>query len=165
LLAALLALPGCGEHAGDAAPRSGAPLLEAPLAPLAPDRRAALADFRGRRVIVNFWATWCAPCREELPGLQRLSDALAPRGIAVIGVNVDADRNLAREFLLRHGVRFENFSDPGMAYSRTAFGITALPVTFALDSRGAIAGRALGARAWDGAPGGAFVHEAYGLDP
>lgn len=116
-------------------------------------------------MLVNFWATWCTPCREEMPALQRLSEALAPGGIAVIGVNLDADPNLAREFLLQHHVRFENFSDPGMAYSRTAFGITALPVTFALDSRGAVAGRALGARAWDGAPGRAFLHDAFGLDP
>jgi len=133
VLAALVAAAGCGEEARPPVAASGDRLLEASLAPLNPGGRASLAEYRGQRVIVNFWATWCAPCREEMPDLQRLSDALAARGIAVIGVNVDADLNLAREFLLRHGVRFDNFADAGMAYSREALGITALPVTFALD--------------------------------
>jgi len=165
LLAAFVAATGCGEETRAPPPVSSLRVLEAPLVPLSPGGRESLSEYRGQRVIVNFWATWCAPCREEMPGLQRLSETLAPRGVAVVGVSVDTDLNLAREFLLRHRVSFDNFADAGMAHSRGALGITALPVTFALDSEGKIAGRALGARDWAGAGGQDFLRQAYGNPP
>ncbi len=129
-----------------------------------PGGRAGLEQYRGKRLIVNFWATWCAPCREEMASLQALSEALRPHGIAVVGVNVDEDRNLAREFLLRHRLQFENFADPGMAHSRS-LGIEALPQTFAIDADGRLAAHAAGARDWMGAGGRAFLHDAYGVNP
>lgn len=130
-----------------------------------PGERASPSDYRGRRVIVNYWATWCAPCRAEMAGLQRLSDALEARGIAVVGVNVDADGNLAREFVLAHGIRFAQFADPGMRHARAAHGIRALPHTFAVNAEGETVARVVGARDWPGAEGAEILRGAFRFEP
>jgi peroxiredoxin len=168
LLAAALALAGpagCGER--PAAPKGalGSAIPDVALAELMRGRGVSLADYRGTRLLVNFWATWCEPCREEMAGLQRLSEALRPHGVAVLGVTVDADPNLAREFVLRHRLRFTNLSDAGMAYSRDALGIKAFPQTFVVDADGRIRARIVGARDWAGADGKAVLKAVFGIDP
>ena len=99
----------------------------------------------GRTLVINFWATWCAPCREEMPMLQQLSDRLDPNRFAVIGVSVDDDANLVREFLLRHDIRFHSFQDRGMRLARETLGIVAYPQTFIVTPRGLISDRIDGA--------------------
>ncbi len=97
LLLALTALllVACAEEQGegwvDNGPQLGlvelAPLPDAPAETAVP--KVALSDFHGKTLIINFWATWCAPCREEMPALQSLSEQLDPRRYTVIGVSVD----------------------------------------------------------------------------
>lgn len=94
------------------------------------DTTAEATDPRqGKTVILNFWATWCAPCRKEMASLQRLAEALDPARFAVIGVSVDEDRNLAREAVARHGWRFARFHD-SLHEARDALQIETLPRSY-----------------------------------
>ena len=97
--------------------------------------RQRLADLRGRVVVVNFWATWCAPCREELPAL----DALArDDGVVVLAVNLHQDPEQALGFLGSLGVRdLRALLDPDGETSRR-YGVVVLPVTVFIDSHGTV---------------------------
>jgi peroxiredoxin len=102
-----------------------------------PERR--LADLRGQVVLVNIWATWCPPCLEELPSMQRLWDAYRDRGLRVIAVSIDdtdAD-DLIREFVSEHGLTFEILHDPA-ATIMDAFQASGVPQSFLIDRRGII---------------------------
>jgi thiol-disulfide isomerase/thioredoxin len=115
----------------------------------------SLADGRTLRfeasegvVLVNVWATWCEPCRREMPSLEAAHRALAPKGIRVVGVNVDRDVNLAREHARRLGLTFDNLSDPAQAIARDALGVTRLPTTLAIGRDGRVRWREERARDW-----------------
>jgi thiol-disulfide isomerase/thioredoxin len=110
-----------------------------------------LDQWRGRWLVINVWASWCEPCRREMDGLQRLSDRLDPARAAVIGLTVDDDRQLAREYLRRAGVRFANFADGPPPVARPVLGVTALPETIVLGPDGRVRARIVGARDWDDA--------------
>jgi peroxiredoxin len=96
-----------------------------------------LADYRGKVVLVNFWATWCAPCRDEMPSIERLRNALGGRPFAVLAVNVGETERKAREFLEKMPLGFTILLDPGMQVSR-AWGARVLPASFVLGPNGAI---------------------------
>ena len=117
LLIATLGLLACGEPPAPPGPRVGEtfPALDLPALDGPP---LNLGDYRGRVLVLNVWATWCAPCREEMPSLQRLSERFPSGRFAVVGLTVDEDTNLAREFLLKYGIRFPSASDP----ARTSLG-------------------------------------------
>lgn len=103
-------------------------------------------DWIGRPVLLNFWATWCAPCREEMPSLQRLAER-EPE-LRVVGMSVDQDLNLAREFLLKYQIGFENVFDPGGRIATTVFGIRAYPSTFVIGRDGRVVALIQGGRDW-----------------
>ncbi len=157
-----MALAGCGERAAPGA--VGSPLPEVVLADLADGRARALAEFLGQPLVVNVWATWCEPCRREMPSLERLSRAARAQGLTVIGITADTDLNLAREFALRHELTFVNFSDPDLARARVTLGIKALPETFVIDKEGRIVARALGARDWSADEARAWLETALGTN-
>ena len=140
LATALALLAGCGRAKPAAArfPRLALPPLEG---------AAGEDPFRGP-VLVNYWATWCGPCRREMASLERLRARLAGR-VRVLGVTVDEDLNLAREWLRREGVRFAVLADPGARLSRVPLALEALPETFLLDAGRRILERTKGARDWD----------------
>ena len=106
------------------------------------------ADFGERTLLINFWATWCGPCRKEMPDLQKLSDSLDRDRFAVIGVSIDDDRNLAEEFLLDYRIRFTNFHDRDQVLASRLLDIRTLPVTYIVKSDGTILARIDGARSW-----------------
>ncbi|MBI5449753.1 MAG: TlpA family protein disulfide reductase [Gammaproteobacteria bacterium] len=108
-----------------------------------------LDSYRGRVVILNVWATWCGPCRKELPGLDRLSARLDPQRFAVIGLSVDDDRLAAREYLDDIGVGFVNYIDQGRRLARDRLGIRVYPDTFVISHHGMLVQRFSGARDWD----------------
>lgn len=95
----------------------------------------------GKTLLINFWATWCTPCRDEMPGLQRLSDKLDPERFMVIGVSVDEDRNLVREFMLQYDIRFLNFQDEKFRLASDLLGIKTFPETFIVSPLGVITRR------------------------
>ncbi|HEX8741516.1 MAG TPA: TlpA disulfide reductase family protein [Thermoleophilaceae bacterium] len=100
--------------------------------------RASLADYRGKVVVLNFWASWCEPCRDEAPLLERWHRRIAPQGATVLGVDaLDADDD-AREFLLSFHITYPNVRDVSGERLRP-FGIAAYPETFVIDRRGRIA--------------------------
>lgn len=120
-----------------------APTADRPLAPPLVGITLAgepidLASLRGRVVIVDFWASWCAPCREAMPRLQALHDELGPTGVVVIGVSVDESEADARAFLEAEGISFATVHD-GEQRLAEAWQPTKMPTTFVLDRRGAIA--------------------------
>lgn len=111
--------------------------------------RVPLDDYRGRVVVLNVWATWCAPCRKELPGLERLHRQLDPSRFAVLGLSVDSDLHVAREFLAQLGISFTNFSDPQRRIASQLLGIRVYPDTFILSRNGILLRKVSGERDWD----------------
>jgi cytochrome c biogenesis protein CcmG, thiol:disulfide interchange protein DsbE len=154
-LAALLAgllLAGCGERAVPGA-AVGERFPELRLAALGDARKQggplpALAP-AGRDVVLNVWATWCEPCRKEMASLEALARARG-RDLEVVGLSVDEDANLAREFLLKQGVSFANFNDPGGRVALDVLGVSALPQTFVIARDGTLVARITGPRDWAG---------------
>jgi len=153
----LLVLPAA--VAGPASPPAGKQVLsEVAGTPPAPDfsltdidgRQHRLGDYRGRVVIVNFWATWCPPCREEMPSMQRAWERIRDEGIVMLGINLGEDEDAIFEFTAGYPVDFPLLMDRDSSVIR-AWGVRGLPTTFVIDPRGRIRYRAVGGRAWDDA--------------
>jgi len=104
----------------------------------------------GKVLIVNLWATWCAPCRHEMPSLDRLSTLLDKTKFSVIGISVDEDDHVAREFLIERKVAFKNYLDPAMAVANDIFGVRVFPSTFVISPDGILLKVIEGWRDWDG---------------
>lgn len=123
-----------------------------------------LADFRGRIVLVNFWATWCAPCIEEMPALDRLQETLGGQDFTVLALSTDRQgRSLVEPFLGKLGLRkLSTHLDPKGEAMR-ALGIRGLPTTILFDREGREVGRLEGAAAWDSPEAGALIR--FYLDP
>lgn len=138
---------GCSDR-GQGYPAAGEPF---PLTALGKIRRLdeREAGFNDKTLIINFWATWCTPCRKEMPDLQKLSEALDRDKFEVIGISVDEDSNLVREFLLEYGIRFANYQDQEQLLASQMLGIRAFPETFIVDPEGLILKRLSGERAWN----------------
>jgi len=112
--------------------------------------RKSLATFRGRYVLLNLWAPWCAPCVRELPALARLKAALPKGRFAVVAVDVGRGTTAdARSFLDAHGAKaLDTYTDTNIALLRV-FGAFGLPLTVLIDPQGREVGRAVGPAAWD----------------
>ena len=112
--------------------------------------RLSLSSFKGKYILLNLWATWCAPCVKELPALARLKAAAASGGFAVVAV--DVGRNTpgeARAFLDAHGAKaLDTYVDSNIALLR-AFNAFGLPLTVLIDPQGREIGRAVGPAGWD----------------
>ena len=99
---------------------------------------ASLADYKGKVVVLNVWASWCDPCREEMPLLQRTHERIAPQGGTVLGLDTqDASEDVLR-FLRERNVRFPSLRDRDRSYGRE-LGVTGYPETFLVDRQGRIA--------------------------
>jgi cytochrome c biogenesis protein CcmG/thiol:disulfide interchange protein DsbE len=113
----------------------GKPAPPLPSSVLQPPR-VTLASLRGKPALINFWASWCDPCREEAPELEHLSRSL--HGTArLVGVDYTDQEAGARSFMRQYGWTFPVLSDPNGIYG-ARYGFTGLPTTIALDSRGRI---------------------------
>jgi thiol-disulfide isomerase/thioredoxin len=110
-------------------------------------RLHALGDYRGRAVLVNFWATWCDPCLDEMPSLQRLAERLADRPFAVLAVNYGESSGKVREFLSRMGVGLTALLDPGQQAAR-AWGVRVLPASFLVGPDGRVRYGVIGELDW-----------------
>lgn len=107
----------------------------------------ALSDFRGQPVVLNFWASWCVPCREEMPILERVWREFRQRGVTTLGVNAADDFDDAAAFLKRLQITYANVYDPEQNRLQ-AYRVTGLPTTVFLDAqlriRAQVAGGYLG---------------------
>ncbi len=97
----------------------------------------ALADLRGETVVLNFFATWCGPCRMEMPDLSRFSTSARARGIRVVGIDVQEPPTVVREFVASMALAFPVLLDEDGAASE-AYGVEAFPTTLLIDPSGAV---------------------------
>ena len=107
-----------------------------------------LSDHRGKPVILNFWATWCPPCRAEMPSMQRAHDTVADEGISVIAVNVGEDAETIERFLSETDVDFPIPMDLDSEVVQS-YPVKGLPTTFVIDPKGRLVYSATGEREWD----------------
>lgn len=107
-----------------------------------------LTDYRGKPVIINFWATWCPPCREELPSMNRAWQKVKDEGIAMIAINVGESEEDIFVFNGDYPIDFTVLLDTSSEVIET-WGVKGLPTTFVLNSKGELVYRAVGGRAWD----------------
>jgi peroxiredoxin len=139
----LLILTGC--YSGSRPPRIGS---------LAPDftikdteKTVALSQFRGQILVLNFWATWCPPCVEEMPSLMQLQQKMRERNVAVLGVSIDVDGDAYHRFLQEHNISFLTVRDPD---HKTAdlYGSFKWPETYIIDRDGKVRRKFIGAVDW-----------------
>ena len=98
-----------------------------------------IADYRGRWVLVNFWASWCAPCRSEAPALESFQKEHAPQGFTVLGINLDDNTGDATAFVRRYGITYPQLRDGDGSDRRDAYGMTGFPESFLVDPAGKLA--------------------------
>lgn len=119
-------------------------------------RPVQLGEFRGRVVLLNFWATWCPPCREELPALEEVARSFADEGLTVLTVSVREPADTVRKFVQEMGLRLPVLLDAdGDVGDR--YGVLAIPTTVAVDRSGRIVGKIVGYREWLGPPAQEYV--------
>lgn len=140
----LAGIGGCAERPTPVEPGAVAPPFE--LLDL-DETSHRLGDFAGQVVVLNFWATWCPPCVEEMPSLQRLEDTLADEGLAVIAVSVDERYDDIAPFVEEHGLRFLVLHDLGKRVSRR-YEVFQFPETWLIGRDGRLVSRVIGARDW-----------------
>ena len=116
---------------GEPAPDRVLPVLGGP-------GEGSIADYRGRWVLVNLWASWCVPCRQEAPELERFAQRYRKRGVSVLGINVQDNSGDALAFLRDYDVRYPQLRSVGDERS-AAFGSTGVPENFLVDPRGRLA--------------------------
>ena len=138
--APVLAAPALTPWSGAAAPQLSLRDLEG--------RPHTLAAYRGKVLLINFWATWCEPCRQEMPSIQRLRDKLGPKGLAVLAVNVDEPDARVRQFIKTTGLDLTIVMDPSKTVTRN-WGVRYLPVSFIVGPDGRVRYRVVGDIDWD----------------
>ncbi|PLC48130.1 redoxin [Pollutimonas subterranea] len=112
-------------------------------------KTVTLADFRGRVVLLNIWATWCPPCREEMPSLDRLNAKRGGPAFEVVALSIDRDTALVKPFYQEFGVQtLRGYFDPSSKVSNT-LRAPGVPTTLLIDQEGREIGRTLGPAVWD----------------
>ncbi len=139
----LIALSGC--YSGSRPPRIGTNAPEFTVQD--PDRTVKLSDLRGQVVVLNFWATWCAPCVEEMPSLVEMQRRMKGKGVTVLGVSVDVDQSAYKQFIKEHNVNLLTVRDPGQK-SSGLYGTFKFPETYVIDRNGVMRRKFIGAVDW-----------------
>ena len=149
VVVALLALLGWKLAQGDSEvtselARGGSPVAPAfTLQRLDRDGDLSLASLRGKTVVLNFWASWCGPCRDEMPLLQAGSKRWQGKNVVFVGVDAKDDRGYARAFLRKYGVTYPNVYD-GKGSLIGRYGVTGYPETYFIDVHGKVQHRIAG---------------------
>ena len=110
-------------------------------------RTASLDQYRGRPLVINFWASWCEPCQREMPSLVRLNETLAPGGLSIVAVSIDTNRSAVDAFLNRRPLPMRVLLDPRHA-AADRFGVGLIPASFVVDSEGRVLERLDGEADW-----------------
>ncbi len=108
---------------------------------------ARLSDLRGKVVVLNFWATWCPPCVEEMPSLNALHARLASQGVVVLGISVDESDAAYQKFLADHHITFPTYRDP-VNHIAPEYGTTKYPETYIIGRDGRFARKIIGPQDW-----------------
>ena len=112
-------------------------------------KRLSLKDLRGKVVFLNFWATWCVPCRQEMPTMERLQRKLKEQGLEVVAINVRESRKEVRKFFDELGLTFISLLDKDGKVSEE-YGAWAIPLSYFVNRKGEFVGKVDGPREWDG---------------
>jgi len=142
-LALLLALCGCWRGSRPSRIGSAAPDFTVHDS----DRTVTLSQFKGQVVVLNFWATWCPPCIEEMPSLVQMQERMRPKGVTVLAISVDVDENNYRRFLRDHNVNLLSVRD-GNQKSNELYGTFKFPETYVIDRNGVVRRKFIGAVDW-----------------
>ena len=110
------------------------------------DRTVSLHDYKGKIILLNFWASWCAPCIEEMPSMVQLQKRMEPK-VTVVAVSIDEDSDAYHKFLRDHNVDLLTVRDPEQK-TPTMYGTTGWPETFVIDTSGRIRRKFVGAVNW-----------------
>ncbi len=143
LLLLALALAGCD--------RSSTPGL---VGSKAPDftvkdgtQTVSLHDYKGKTVVLNFWASWCQPCIEEAPSLEQMAKQLDGSNVVILGVSIDEDADAYQRFLKQFQVSYTNVRDPQQS-APMKYGTTGWPETYIIDKDGIVRRKFVGAVEW-----------------
>jgi len=127
--------------------------------PAAPDftladvhgKKVSLTGFRGKVVILNFWATWCGPCEAEMPSLNNLYQELKSRGLVVIAISVDPTEKSVLSFIAEKKLTFPVVMDKNKEVYFDSYAVVGLPTTFIIDRSGVLLEKIIGEQQWDSA--------------
>lgn len=112
-------------------------------------QEVTLSQFRGKVVFLNFWATWCPPCIEEIPSINALQKKVQSNDFVILVVNIDqTDRENIKKFVDSRGLDFRVLLDPKSDVSASKYGITGVPETFLIDRNGIVLERYIGPKNW-----------------
>jgi peroxiredoxin len=137
--------------------QTGAALLDEPVRPVAALDFSAttlagttvrLGELRGQVVFLNFWATWCVPCRAEMPAMERVNQAFRGHPFRMLAVNLQEPPDTIRKFVDELELTFDIVLDPTGEITRN-YSVNNLPLTYLIDKQGMIVARAIGERPWD----------------
>ena len=109
--------------------------------------KVTLSQLRGQVVVLNFWATWCAPCVEEMPSLVEMQRRMQAKGVTVLAVSVDVDESAYRRFVRDHNVNLLTVRDPDQK-SNSLYGTSIFPETYIIDRNGVMRRKFIGAVNW-----------------
>jgi peroxiredoxin len=104
-------------------------------------------DFGGKLLLVNFWATWCPPCVEEIPALNAMARELGPKGLVILAVSQDADVNAYKQFLARMPLAFASVRDPSKDV-QLKYGTIQIPESYLIDRNGKVVEKFVSSQAW-----------------
>lgn len=131
---------------------------------LATGETVGLEDYRGEVMLLNIWATWCAPCEEEMPSMQRLHDELSPHGLRVVAVSVDVGSgDKVQSWTQERGLTFDILHDPTRSIERR-YQTTGVPESFVIDGQGTIVKKVIGSLEWDAPAQQTIFRALLGLD-
>jgi cytochrome c biogenesis protein CcmG, thiol:disulfide interchange protein DsbE len=146
VLLGLLTLIFAGCYSGTRPPRIGSNAPDFTVAD--DDRKVTLSQFHGKTVVLNFWATWCPPCVEEMPSLLTMQQRLKDKGITVLAVSVDVDETAYHRFLQDHNVNLLTVRDPDQKSNRL-YGTFKYPETYVIDRDGKVRRKFIGPVDWN----------------
>jgi cytochrome c biogenesis protein CcmG/thiol:disulfide interchange protein DsbE len=132
-LLSLIFLSGC--YGGSRPPRIGKPAPDFVVQDA--ERKVTLSQFKGRVVVLNFWASWCPPCIAETPSLVRMQQKLKDKGVVVVAISADEDESAYHRFINKYGMDFVTVRDPSTKIQRM-YGTIQLPETYIIDRDGVL---------------------------
>ena len=112
------------------------------------DHQVSLNQFRGQVVVLNFWATWCPPCNQELPSIMDMQNRMRSRGVVVLGVSIDVDGDAYHRFLRERNVNFVTVRDPEQKVANM-YGTSMWPESYVIDRQGVLRRKIVGPINWN----------------
>jgi len=109
----------------------------------------SLKDFKGKVVVVNFWATWCPPCRMEIPGMNDLYNKYQDQGLVILGISSDPSKPMVERFMEKNPIAFTVLHDPENRVGEKDYKVYSLPMSFIVDRDGVLVRKIFGAYEWN----------------